>query len=124
VRIVNKKKPPGAIPLSALIPSKGFQRNYDIEFKTALDTELHGNAAANIRRKNTLREQARLAREAKGRETYLAIKAIMDRYQERHGEIAKPREVWPDVQRAIGGTERNFRKVRLKILDDDLKQSK
>jgi hypothetical protein len=98
VRIVNKKKPPpGAIPLERLLLDKGFQRNYDIEFKTALDAELHGNAAANIRRKDTNRETAKQARIEQGLRTKAAIKAIMAK----HPMDAKPGEIWPYIEAAL-----------------------
>jgi hypothetical protein len=126
VRSVSKKKPPEAIPLERLLLSKGFKRNLDIERRyanrdqnliDALDKALHDNAAANLHRRDSNRKTAKKAREAKGNETYSTIKAIMGK----HSKTAKPREIWPEVRAAIGGTERHFRKVRLKVIEEELK---
>jgi hypothetical protein len=50
---VTGKKPAG-IPLSALIKSDGFKRNYDIEFKTALDAEVAAAAARGAKAQTNL----------------------------------------------------------------------
>jgi hypothetical protein len=55
------KKPEG-IPLSALIKGDGFKRNYDIEFKTALDADLQRNAVAGIKHNDRQRERAKRPR--------------------------------------------------------------
>jgi len=121
---MSKKKPQDAIPLDRLLLDDGFRRNLKIERKSAdrderlidaVDEALHGNAAANIRRKDTNRETAKQAKIKQGLKTKATIKAIMAK----HPPDAKPRDIWPDVRDAIGEmssiTERHFRKVLREI---------
>jgi hypothetical protein len=59
---MGNKKPEG-IPLSALIKGDGFKRNYDIEFKVALDAEIAAAAARGAQAQSNLdREGKKLAR--------------------------------------------------------------
>ena len=57
------KKPEG-IPLAALIAGKGFKRNYDIEFKEALDETLHRDAIDGAKHKAAQRAKAQKPRGA------------------------------------------------------------
>ncbi len=109
------KKPEG-IPLAALIAGKGFKRNYDIEFKEALDETLHRDAIDGAKHKAAQRAKAQKPRGAgdDGRTMRQVIASIMRLYP-------SETDLWPHIQSAIEAngmkpiSEKHARAVVLKI---------
>jgi hypothetical protein len=94
---MSSKKPEG-IPVASLISSKGFKRNYDIEFKEALDETLHRDAVAGGKHKATQREKAQQPR--KGHRTLEIVEQAARGLPD--GTLE---EIYPHVQSALADEE-------------------
>ncbi len=104
-------KQPKGIPISALIKSRGFQRNYEIEFKKALDAELLSNAVVGIKHKDGQREKARQPRN-KMREVIAA--------ESKQRPDLSPLELLPHVNSAADAN--GMKPISLKRLKDVLRE--
>jgi hypothetical protein len=113
---VKAKKPEG-IPVSQLIGTRGFKRNYDIEFKEALDAELHSNALTGIKHKDRQREKAKKPR---GRGTDgRTMRALIADAARRYDGLT-PLELLPHVNSAA--IANGMKPITLKTLKNTLRK--